>query len=136
MIYELRIYRSHEGQKNVLLREFKKAKRFMAQYGVTFVAAWENPDRDDEFIWLCSLTNKKARDKAIKAYYGSSEWVKIVGIPRPTIRRREVRIMKSLTDSTIRQASLVTPKRIGVGPTPQTTHFGPHRLPKISNRVW
>ena len=74
----------------------------MAQYGVTFVAAWENPDRDDEFIWLRSFANKKARDKAIKAYYGSSEWAKIVGTLRPTIRRREVRIMKSLPYSTIR----------------------------------
>ena len=81
MIYELRIYRFYERQKGVFLREFKKAKRSMAQYGVTFVAAWENPNRDDEFIWL-----------------------------RPTIRRREVRIMKSLTYSTIRQASLVTPE--------------------------
>ena len=75
MIYELRIYRFHEGQKGVFLREFKKAKRFMAQYGVTFVAAWENPDRDDEFIWLRSFAGKKAR---------------------------EVRIMKSLPYSTIR----------------------------------
>ena len=31
MIYELRIYRFHKGQKSVFLREFKKAKRFMAQ---------------------------------------------------------------------------------------------------------
>ena len=102
MIYELRIYRFHEEQKSVFLREFKEAKRFMAQYGVTFVAAWENPDRDDEFIWLRSFANKKARDKAIEAYYSSPEWAKIVDTLRPTIRRREVRIMKSLPYSTIR----------------------------------
>jgi hypothetical protein len=102
MIYELRIYRFHPGQKKIFLNEFKKAKRFMAKYGVTFVAAWENPDRDDEFIWLRSFANNKARDRAIEAYYGSPEWAKIVGTLRPTIRRREVRIMKSLPYSTIK----------------------------------
>ncbi len=74
----------------------------MAHYGVTFVAAWENLDRDDEFIWLRLFANKKARTKAIKAYYCSPEREKIVGTLLPTIRRREVRIMKSLPYSTIR----------------------------------
>jgi hypothetical protein len=102
MIHELRIYRFHAGQKKVFLQEFKKAKRFMAKYGVTFVAAWENPERDDEFIWLRSFPNAKARDQAIEAYYGSPEWAKIVDILRPTIRRREVRVMKGLPYSTLK----------------------------------
>lgn len=102
MIHELRIYRFHEGQKNVFLKEFKKAKSFMAKYGITFVAAWENLERDDEFIWIRSFANKKARDKAIEAYYGSPEWAKIVDTLRPTIRRREVRLMKALPYSTIK----------------------------------
>ena len=102
MIYELRIYRFHPGKKKTFLDEFKKARRFMAKYGVTFVAAWENPDRDDEFVWLRSFPNAKARDKAIEAYYGSPEWEKIVGKLRPTIRRREVRVMKSLPYSTLK----------------------------------
>jgi len=102
VIYELRIYRFHAGQKKTFLDEFKKARRFMAKYGVTFVAAWENPDRDDEFIWLRSFPNAKARDKAIEAYYGSPEWEKIVGKLRPAIRRREVRVMKSLPYSTLK----------------------------------
>jgi hypothetical protein len=102
MIHELRIYRFHEGQKKVFLKEFKKAKSFMAKYGITFVAAWENLERDDEFIWIRSFANKKARDKAIEAYYGSPEWAKIVDTLRPTIRRREVRLMKALPYSTIK----------------------------------
>ncbi len=102
MIYELRIYRFHKGKKKVFLPEFKKAKSFMKKYGITFVAAWENPDREDEFIWIRSFANAKARDKAIEAYYGSPEWNKIVGILRPTIRRREVRVMKALPYSTLK----------------------------------
>ena len=102
MIHELRIYRFHEGQKKVFLKEFKKAKSFMAKYGITFVAAWENPEREDEFIWIRSFANKKARDKAIEAFYGSPEWTKIVDTLRPTIRRREVRLMKALPYSTIK----------------------------------
>lgn len=102
MIHEMRIYRFHEGQKKIFLKEFKKAKSFMKKYGVTFVAAWENPERDDEFIWLRSFANNKARDEAIEAYYGSPEWAKIVDTLRPTIRRREVRIMKALPYSTIK----------------------------------
>jgi hypothetical protein len=102
MIHELRIYRFHEGQKKVFLKEFKKAKSFMAKYGITFVAAWENTERDDEFTWIRSFANKKARDKAIEAYYGSPEWAKIVDTLRPTIRRREVRLMKALPYSTIK----------------------------------
>lgn len=102
MIQELRIYRFHKGQKKVFLKEFKKAKSFMKKYGVTFVAAWENPEREDEFIWLRSFANAKARDKAIEAYYGSPEWAKIVDTLRPTIRRREVRLMNALPYSTIK----------------------------------
>jgi hypothetical protein len=102
MIHELRIYRFHEGQKKVFLKEFKKAKSFMAKYGITFVAAWENTEREDEFVWIRSFANKKARDKAIEAYYGSPEWAKIVDTLRPTIRRREVRLMNALPYSAIK----------------------------------
>ena len=93
MIYELRIYRFHAGKKKEFLRGFRKAKKFMKKYGVTFVDAWENKDRDDEFIWMRSFPNCKTRVKAIDAYYSSPEWLKIVDQIRPTIRRREVRIM-------------------------------------------
>ncbi len=104
MIYELRIYRFHKGadDKKKFRAGFAKARRFMAKYGVTFVAAWENPDRDDEFIWIRAFPNAKARDQAIEAYYGSPEWAKIVDQIRPLIRRREVRVMKALPYSTLK----------------------------------
>ncbi len=96
MIHELRIYRFHKGKKKVFLQEFEKARRFMKKYGITFVAAWENPERDDEFIWMRTFRDAGARDKAIDAYYNSPEWLKIAGRLVPTIRRREVRIMNEL----------------------------------------
>lgn len=99
MIYELRIYRFHEGKKKIFLEEFRKARRFMKKYGVTFVAAFENLDREDEFVWIRSFTSTSARDKAIDAYYSSPEWMKIVKRIRSTIRRREVRILKALPRS-------------------------------------
>ena len=104
MIYELRIYRFHQGNNNKkkFLAGFTKARRFMKKYGVTFVAAWENPDRDDEFIWIRAFANNKVRDKAVDAYYGSPEWAKIVDDIRPLIKRREVRVMKSLPYSTLK----------------------------------
>lgn len=104
MIYELRIYRFHKGadNKKKFLAGFTKARRFMAKYGVTFVAAWENPDRDDEFIWIRAFPNAKARAKAIDGYYASPEWAKIVDQIRPLIRRREVRVMKALPYSTLK----------------------------------
>ena len=104
MIYELRIYRFHKGADNKknFRAGFAKARRFMSKYGVTFVAAWENPDRDDEFIWIRAFPNAKARDKAIEAYYGSPEWARIVDQIRPLIRRREVRVMKALPYSTLK----------------------------------
>lgn len=95
MIYELRIYRLHRGKKKAFLTQFKKAKKFMQKYGVTFVTAWENADKD-EFIWIRSFANAKARDKALEAYYGSPEWLKIVDLIRPKIVRREVRIMNKV----------------------------------------
>ncbi len=95
MIHELRIYRFHQGTKATFLREFRKAQRFMAKYGITFVAAWES-DREDEFVWLRSFDNARARDQAIEAYYSSPEWLKIVDALRATIKRREVRILKGI----------------------------------------
>lgn len=104
MIYELRIYRFHKtaDSKEKFLAGFAQARRFMAKYGVTFVAAWENPDRDDEFIWLRAFPNAAARDAAIDAYYASPEWLAIVDQIRPLIRRREVRVMQALPYSTLK----------------------------------
>ena len=99
MIYELRIYRFHPGAKEKFLENFKKARSFMKKYGITLVAAWENLEREDEFIWIRSFPSTKARDKTTEAYYSSPEWLKIVDDIRPTIRRREVRIMKALPNS-------------------------------------
>ena len=102
MIYELRIYRFHPGQKETFLEEFKRARRFMKKYGITFVAAWENLEREDEFIWMRSFSTSKARAEALEAYYHSPEWNKIVDRLRPTIKRREVRIMKALPFSKLK----------------------------------
>ena len=96
MIYELRIYRFHAGKKKKFLAGFRKAKTFMKKYGINFVAAFENPDRDDEFVWIRSFRDAKARDRAIEAFYGSPEWLKVVDQIRPNIRRREVRVLKGL----------------------------------------
>ena len=99
MIYELRIYRFHPNRKKTFLGGFKRAKRFMKKYGIQFVSAWESLDREDEFIWIRSFPSLKAREKATRDYYNSPEWLKIVHLLRPTIRRREVRIMKALPAS-------------------------------------
>ena len=95
MIHELRIYKLHEGKQAAFVREFRKARSFMGKYGITFVAAWET-DRPDEFAWMRSFKDHKARDKAIEAFYGSPEWLKLVDRLRPMIQRRTVRVMKSL----------------------------------------
>ncbi len=95
MIYELRIYRFHAGKKKQFLENFKLARKFMKKYGVTFVAAWESEEKD-EFIWIRSFANTKARDKALEAYYGSPEWLKIVNLIKPKITRREVKIMNKI----------------------------------------
>ena len=96
MIYELRIYRLHPGKKKQFLDNFKLARKFMKKYGLTFVSAWETIDKEDEFVWIRAFPSEKARERAIEAYYGSPEWEKIVGKIKPTIRRREVRLMKAL----------------------------------------
>ena len=96
MILELRIYRLHPGQKKAFLKAFKKARRFMKKYGVTFVAAWENRERDDEFLWLRSFDSIKVRERAIEQYYGSPEWGRIVDQIRPPIKSRQIRILRAL----------------------------------------
>ena len=95
MIHELRIYKLHKGKQAAFEREFRKAKKFMAKYGITFVAAWKT-DRPDEFAWLRAFEDETARDAAIEAYYGSPEWARVVGALRPMIQRRTVRVMSSL----------------------------------------
>ncbi|MEE2657446.1 MAG: NIPSNAP family protein [Candidatus Latescibacterota bacterium] len=95
MIHELRIYKLHKGMQKAFIKEFRKARRFMEKYGIVFVAAWET-DRPDEFAWIRAFPSVKARAEAIDAYYGSPEWLKIVGTIRPLILRRTVRVMKGL----------------------------------------
>jgi len=102
MIYELRIYRFHPSRKNIFLKYFKVARTFMKKYGVTYVAGWENLERKDEFTWIRSFPSLKHREKAIDAYYGSREWLKIVDNIKPTIKRREVRLMRALPGSRLK----------------------------------
>lgn len=71
----------------------------MSKYGITFVAAWENTDRADEFIWIRAFPSLNARKRATRAYYSSPEWLAIVRMLRPAIRHREVRLMRSLPPS-------------------------------------
>jgi len=96
MLYELRIYNFHRGKKKTFLPAFKEAKSFMKKYGVGFVAAWENAEREDEFIWIRAFPSLKAREKAIERYYNSPEWLAIVDRLRPAIRRRTIQIMNAL----------------------------------------
>jgi len=96
MIFELRIYRFHPGKKQQFLKAFRRARRFMDKYGMTFVAAWENRDRDDEFLWLRSFSSMTARDRSLQMYYGSQEWRRIDRVIRAPIKSRQVRILKSL----------------------------------------
>jgi hypothetical protein len=97
MIYELRIYRFYPNKKKRFLLGFKKSIAFMCKYGMTFVAAWENLERADEFIWIRAFPSLKARERATRAFYSSPEWLATVDMLRPAIRRREVRLMKSFT---------------------------------------
>lgn len=121
MIYELRIYRFHPNQKKKFIAGFRRAKRFMKKYGVQFVAAWERLDREDEFIWIRSFPSAKARERATRDFYSSPEWLKIVHLLRPTIRRREVRIMKSLQLSGIGSVH----KNYGITSPPLTSNVAP-----------
>ena len=100
MIYEMRIYRLREGTKKTFLRGFKKATGIMGKYGMTFVTAWENTERPDEFIWVRSFANAGEREKSMEGFYGGPEWARISAAIRAgcdgvwPVRRREVRIMK------------------------------------------
>jgi hypothetical protein len=102
MIYELRIYRFHPSKKKPFLKGFRKAKAFMKKHGITFVAAWENSERTDEFIWIRAFPSMKAREKCTMNYYNSPEWLEIVEEMRSAIRHRVVRIMKPLPFSPLR----------------------------------
>ena len=108
MIYEMRIYRLHKDTKKPFLQGFKKATGIMAKYGMTFVAAWENPERQDEFIWIRSFADARVREKSMKAFYGGPEWERISGSIRKKcdgrwpVRRREVRIMKAQSYSPLK----------------------------------
>lgn len=108
MIYEMRIYRLHKDMKKPFLQGFKKGTGFMEKHGMNFVAAWENPERPDEFIWIRSFSDARAREKSMAAFYGSPEWSKISDSIRTKcagrwpVRRREVRIMKAQSYSPLK----------------------------------
>jgi hypothetical protein len=102
MIYELRIYRFHPSKKREFLKGFRKAKAFMEKYGITFVAAWENCERNDEFIWIRAFPSMRAREVSTSNYYNSPEWLKIVDTMRPAVRHRVVRIMNALPFSPLK----------------------------------
>jgi hypothetical protein len=97
MIRELRIYRFVPGKKQEFLRLFRRARTFMSKYGITFDSAWENPDREDEFLWMRSFADQQARDAAIRDYYMSPEWLEIEAQIKATVRRREVRLLHELS---------------------------------------
>ena len=74
-VVELRQYTLHPGQRDTLIelfdREFVESQEAC---GMRVIGQFRDLDNPDRFVWLRGFANMRARDTALRAFYGGPVW--------------------------------------------------------------
>lgn len=92
MIHELRTYTINEGKMGEWLRVFEKDLIPLHKaHRIPILAAWQNTDSPNEFVWLRSFQDSEHQKSARAALYGSDAWKAMQDRVRALIAKVEQR---------------------------------------------
>ena len=81
VVYELRIYHTHEGKFEPLVRRFREREtKIFARLGMHVVGYWtpdDEPQKGNELIYLLRHKSREAATSSWAAFKSDPEWVKL-----------------------------------------------------------
>jgi NIPSNAP len=81
VVYELRIYHTHEGKFEPLVKRFREREtKIFARLGMHVLGYWtpdDEPMKGNEFIYLLRHKSRKAATESWATFKGDPEWVKL-----------------------------------------------------------
>ena len=75
MLFELRQYRTHPGQRDNWVNFMEDVIiPFQTAQGMTIVGSWVGEEEDDLFVWVRRFESEADRQRLYKDVYESDEW--------------------------------------------------------------
>ncbi|MDA3037911.1 MAG: NIPSNAP family protein [Actinomycetota bacterium] len=90
MLFELRQYRCHEGQRDNWVRYMEEVIiPFQVSKGMVIAGSFTGEDEDNLYIWIRRFASEEERAALYKAVYKSDTWVNDISPKIPEMLDRE-----------------------------------------------
>ena len=90
MLFELRQYRCHEGQRDNWVRYMEEVIiPFQVSQGMVINGSFVGEDQDDLYVWIRRFDSEEARVALYAAVYESDTWTKDIAPRIPEMLDRE-----------------------------------------------
>jgi hypothetical protein len=120
MIYELRQYTLHPGQRDTLIelfeREFVESQEAV---GMRLVGTFRDLDNPDRFVWVRGFTDMQSRRQALTDFYYGPVWRAFSKEANATmIDSDDVLLLRPILDFPASSPSSGSPLTVQIGPLP------------------
>lgn len=76
MLFELRQYWSHPGERDALVQIMEQEIiPLQLKHGIAVVGSFTAEDDPDQFVWLRRFDSEQHREERYASFYESSEWL-------------------------------------------------------------
>ena len=90
MLFELRQYRTHPGQRDNWVKFMDEVIiPFQTSKGMTIVGSWVGEEEDDLYVWLRRFESEEERQRLYREVYESDHWKNAIAPRIPEMMDRE-----------------------------------------------
>jgi len=96
MLYELRIYECHPGQRDAWVQYMEEELiPFQVAKGMVIVASFVDEQDPNRYVWMRRFVDEAERVRLYEAVYQSDEWKNDFGPRNPSMLNREtIQVMR------------------------------------------
>ena len=90
MLFELRQYRTHPGQRDNWVKFMDEVIiPFQTSKGMTIVGSWVGEEEDDLYVWVRRFEGEEERQRLYREVYESDHWKNTIAPRIPEMMDRE-----------------------------------------------
>ena len=90
MLFELRQYRTHPGQRDNWVKFMDEVIiPFQTSKGMTILGSWVGEEEDDLYVWLRRFESEEERQRLYREVYESDHWKNTIAPRIPEMMDRE-----------------------------------------------
>ena len=90
MLFELRQYRTHPGQRDNWVKFMEEVIiPFQTSKGMTIVGSWVGEEEDDLYVWVRRFESEEERQRLYREVYESDHWKNTIAPRVPEMMDRE-----------------------------------------------